>query len=58
MAVRGVWPRGLARLRAAAPVRAIAILIALGLLLAGCTKTNNPGEKPPTYFVPPTAMDA
>lgn len=37
---------------------AIAILIALGLLLASCTKTNNPGEKPPTYFVPPAAIEA
>lgn len=35
---------------------AIAILLGLALLLAGCTK-NNPNEKPPTYFVPPTAIE-
>jgi hypothetical protein len=37
---------------------AAAVLIAVGLLLAGCTKTNNPGDKPPTYLVPPTAIAA
>ncbi len=33
---------------------AVAILIALGLLLAGCTK-NEPDQKP-VYFVPPTGI--
>lgn len=36
---------------------AIALLVA-ALLLAGCTKGDNPDQKPPTYFVPPTAHDA
>jgi hypothetical protein len=36
----------------------VAVLIAFALVLAACTKTNNPDEKPPTYFVPPTALDA
>jgi PBP1b-binding outer membrane lipoprotein LpoB len=33
----------------------VAILLAFALLLAGCVKTN-PDDKPPTYFVPPTAI--
>ena len=35
----------------------VALLIALAVLLAGCTKTNNDDQKP-VYFVPPTAFDA
>jgi hypothetical protein len=31
----------------------VAILIALTLLTASCTKTNN--DQKPVYFVPPTA---
>lgn len=37
---------------------AIAVLILVALVLAGCTKGDNPDQKPPTYFVPPTAIDA
>lgn len=36
----------------------IAVLVAVALLLAGCTKGDNPDQKPPTYGVPPTAFDA
>jgi len=36
---------------------AAAILIALALLLNGCTKTNNDDQKP-LYLVPPTAAVA
>ena len=35
----------------------VAVLIAFALVLAACTKSN-PDDKPPTYFVPPTALDA
>jgi hypothetical protein len=37
---------------------AIAMLITVALLLGACTKGDNPDQKPPTYFVPPTAFDA
>jgi hypothetical protein len=35
----------------------VPLLIALTLLLAGCTKGNN-DQKPPVYFVPPAAQSA
>jgi hypothetical protein len=35
----------------------LAILIALALLTAGCSKGNN-DQKPPVYFVPPATHAA
>jgi hypothetical protein len=35
----------------------IAILIALAVLIGGCSKGNN-DQKPPVYFVPPAAHAA